>query len=176
MDAALRSAGFEVVPLDWAEFETGTNCFTTIFFTEAWDADHELVEANPDGVGADIVQTLDLTDLFRPGLTEARRQLAEWRRSLLALFDRVELLALPTLPIFPPRLEDLNPETFVPIITEITRHTSLFNAAGTPCVAQPIPCPGSRLPASLQLVGPLRGEELLLTTALEIEAATGPGT
>jgi Asp-tRNA(Asn)/Glu-tRNA(Gln) amidotransferase A subunit family amidase len=172
VDGALRSAGFEVVPLDWAELETGTNCFTTIFFNEVWDVDHELVEANPDGVGADIVQALDMADLFRPGLTEARRQLAEWRRSLLALFDRVELLALPTLPIFPPRLEDLNPETFVPIIIEITRHTSLFNAAGTPCTAQPVPSPGSRLPASLQLVGPPRGEELLLTTALDIEIAT----
>lgn len=50
------------------------------------------------------------------------------------------------------------------------------SAAGTPCIALPVPCPGSRLPASLQLVGPPRGEELLLTTALEIEAATEPRT
>jgi Asp-tRNA(Asn)/Glu-tRNA(Gln) amidotransferase A subunit family amidase len=30
---------------------------------------------------------------------------------------------------------------------------------------------GSRVPASLQLVGPLHGEELLLSTALRVESA-----
>jgi amidase len=58
-----------------------------------------------------------------------------------------------------------------PIVIEITRHTSLFNAAGTPCTAQPVPVDGGELPASLQLVGPLGGEELLLATARVVEAA-----
>jgi amidase len=40
-----------------------------------------------------------------------------------------------------------------------------------PCTAQPVPVAGARIPASLQLVGPLHGEELLLATALRIEAA-----
>ena len=58
------------------------------------------------------------------------------------------------------------------IIIEITKHVALFNAAGTPCTAQPVPVRDNRLPASLQLVGPLGGEELLLTTARNIEDAT----
>jgi Asp-tRNA(Asn)/Glu-tRNA(Gln) amidotransferase A subunit family amidase len=59
----------------------------------------------------------------------------------------------------------------VDIIIQITQYTGLFNAAGAPCTAQPVQAAGSRIPASLQLVGPLRGEELLLATALRIEAA-----
>jgi hypothetical protein len=35
----------------------------------------------------------------------------------------------------------------------------------------PVRAAGSCVPASLQLVGPLRGEELLLSTAQRIEAA-----
>jgi aspartyl-tRNA(Asn)/glutamyl-tRNA(Gln) amidotransferase subunit A len=87
------------------------------------------------------------------------------------LFAQAELLVLPTMPVFPPRLKDLTPDSLVDII-QLTQYTGLFNAAGVPCTAQPVRVAGSRIPASLQLVGPLRGEELLLATALRIEAAT----
>jgi amidase len=171
VDDALRSAELDVVTIDWDSFETGTGCFTTIYFNEIWETDHELVEANPDGVGEDIVQTLAMVDLFRADLEELRHQLSAWRRSLISLFERVELLALPTLPIVPPRLAEITADTLVPTIIDITSHVSLFNAAGVPCTAQPVPAKGSHLPASLQLVGPASGEELLLTTAQRIEAA-----
>jgi amidase len=172
VDEALRAAGLEVVNLDWDGFEMGGNCFTAIYFKEIWEVDHELVEADPDGVGADIAQTMGMVDLFRPGFDQAEAQVAAWRHELFALFDQVELLALPTLPIFPPRLEDVTEESLLPIVIDITRQVSLFNAAGTPCTAQPVQVRGSRLPASLQLVGPLGGDELLLATAATIEAAT----
>jgi len=172
IDQALKTAEFDVVALDWDGFEAGTNIFTAIFLTEAWDTDHALAEAHPGGVGEDIAQLLTLHDLFRPGLAEARAQLAGWRQSLLDLFGQVELLALPTMPVFPPRLTDLTPDSLVSVIIEITQYTGLFNAAGVPCTAQPVLAAGSRIPASLQLVGPPHGEELLLSTAPRIEAAT----
>jgi len=173
VDEALKAAEFEIVTLDWDGFTTGTNIFTTVFLTEAWDTDHALAQARPGSVGEDIHQTLSMVDLFRPGLADARGQLAAWRQSLLELFGQVELLALPTLPVFPPRLEDLTPDSLVNVIIEITQYTGLFNAAGTPCTAQPVRATGTRLPASLQLVGPPRSEELLLATARHVEAAAG---
>jgi amidase len=171
IDRALKTAGFEVVALDWDGFEAGTDIFTTIFLTEAWETDHALAAAHPDAVGQDIAQLLTMNDLFRPGLAGTRAQLGTWRQSLLDLFDQVELLALPTMPVFPPHLEDLTPDSLVDIVIQITQYTGLFNAAGVPCTAQPVPVAGARIPASLQLVGPLHGEELLLATALRIEAA-----
>jgi Asp-tRNA(Asn)/Glu-tRNA(Gln) amidotransferase A subunit family amidase len=60
-----------------------------------------------------------------------------------------------------------------PTVIEITKHVALFNAARVPCTAQPVPVAGNRLPASLQLVGPLGSEELLLTTAEHVEGAVG---
>jgi amidase len=173
VDAALRETELEVVDVEWSDFETGTNAWTTIYFAELWEADHELAERDPQGVGEDVAATIAMADMFRPAADEARQQLEEWRTSLFSLFDRVELLALPTLPVFPPRLDDLNPDTMVPTAIEITRHTALFNAAGTPCTAQPVPTRGSSVPASLQLVGPLRSEELLLATCGVVESAAG---
>ena len=172
VDEALRAAEFEVVTLDWDGMAAGTDCFTTIFLNEVSDVDRKLVETNPDGVGEDVVQVLSMVDLF-PGVDEARGRLIEWRRSLLDLFGRVELLALPTLPMVPPRLDELDSDALVATIIGITSHVSLFNAAGIPGTAQPVPVAGGRLPASLQLVGPHGSEELLLTTAQRVEAALG---
>jgi amidase len=171
IDEALKAAGLEVVTLDWDGFGAGTSIFTAIFLTEAWHTDHALAQAHPDGVGADIAQTLALNDMFSAGLADARAQLAGWRQSLLDLFGQVELLALPTMPVFPPGLTEVTPDSLVNVIIEVTRYTGLFNAAGVPCTAQPVPAAGARIPASLQLVGPPGGEELLLATALRIETA-----
>jgi amidase len=171
VDGALRAAGFEVVLLDWDGLVAGADIFSARYLSEVWDVDHALVDADPDGVGADIVDTLALADHFRPLLADAERRLPGWRRSLFALFERVELLALPTLPVFPPRLDQIGGEAHMPTIVELTRHLSSFNLAGTPCTAQPLPVPGSHLPASLQLVGSLGREDLLLSTAMVVEAA-----
>src|SRR5438067_2130888 len=82
VDEALKNAEFEVVTLDWDGFAAGTQIFTTIFLTEAWDTDHALAEAHPDRVGEDIHQTLGMTEMFRPGLEDASSQLDDWRQSL----------------------------------------------------------------------------------------------
>ena len=173
VDAALAAAGFEVVPLDWEQFEAGGAAFAPIYFAEMWDVDHALVEAHPDDVGGDIAQTVATADMFRSGVDDARQALASWRDELAALFNRVELFALPTLPMFPPRLDEIDENTMFPTVIEITKQVALFNAAGVPCTAQPVPVAGNRLPASLQLVGPSGGEELLLPTAQRVEGAVG---
>ncbi|HJT38160.1 MAG TPA: amidase, partial [Actinomycetota bacterium] len=170
IDDALHAAELEVIPIEMPDWQEGNGAFTTIFLCETWQTDHALAEEHPDGVGEDIKQMLTLAPMFQPMLEDARKQLEAWRAKLLALFDQVELLALPTLPIFPPRIDEI-PEDPTPLVIDITRYTSIFNGAGTPCTAQPVPVKGSPLPASLQLVGPLRSEELLLPTAARIEAA-----
>jgi len=175
IDAALRSAEFEVVTLDWDDFEPGVQAFAPIYFKEMWDLDHELVEQHPDDVGLDVTMTVGAAAMFVDGVDAARQALEQWRQSLRDLFTRVELFALPTLPIFPPRIDGITAESLLPTIIEITHHVALFNAAGTPCTAQPVSTPGARVPASLQLVGPHNSEELLLTTASHVESACVSG-
>ena len=92
--------------------------------------------------------------------------------SLLELLEQVELLALPTIPIFPPRVDQISARTLFPWVVQLSSLTAPFNPAGVPCTAQPIPAAGSSLPASLQLVGPLGSEELLVGAAGQVEQAT----
>jgi amidase len=171
VDAALRAAEFEIVAVEWDELAAGAEAFAAVYFDEMWAVDHALVADHPDEVGADIAQTVAVADMFRPGADDARQAIVAWRARLAELFGRVEVLALPTLPVFPPRLDSINADTMLPTVIEITSHVALFNAAGTPATAQPVPVAAGRLPASVQLVGPHNGEELLLATAQVVEDA-----
>jgi amidase len=170
IDGALRAAEIEVVTIEWDDLAPGVDVFAPIYFAEMCEVDRQLVTDNPDAVGADIAGMVAAADLFLGAVDEARRALVAWREAVFTLFDRVELLALPTLPIFPPRIDEIGLDNLLDVTIEITKHVALFNAAGTPCTAQPVPT-GGRLPASLQLVGPRNAEELLVTTAARVETA-----
>ncbi|HVS68472.1 MAG TPA: amidase [Mycobacteriales bacterium] len=174
VDRALRDAELTIIDIDFDRLAPGADLFAAIYFSEVVECDGRLAEENPNDVGEDILGMLALAPAFATDMNVVRDQLREWRMSVARLFDQVELLALPTLPVFPPRLDEITPENLVEKVIEITAFVSMFNAAGTPCTAQPIRTADSPFPASLQLVGPLGGEELLLTTAMEVEAAAAP--
>ena len=171
VDRALSAAELEVVEIDWADVAAGAELWTAIYFHELWAADHALVDADPEGVGEDIAGMVAMAPAFAAGAEGARAQLVEWRRSLLGLFERVELLALPTMPVYPPRIDQVTPDSLVPLAIELTSHVTPFSAAGVPCTAQPVPT-GGPLPASLQLVGPPSAEGSLLATAQLVESAS----
>jgi amidase len=170
VDDALRASGFEVVAIDLAPFLALVDPFLTIYIAELWEADHHLLET-PEGLGDEVRGLIELGPSFRPLLAEAKAEAARLAASFVELFDRVQLLALPTLPILPPRLDD--PRAGTPDLTvALGSFTPPANVSGLPALAQPIPVAGGHLPASLQLIGPHRGEELLLATGAVVERAT----
>jgi amidase len=173
VDAALAAAELEVVDVDLA-LDLGVEAFAPTYLDEVWAADAELIAAHPDQVGDDIHGLMAAADLFRPGVADARTALATWQAALDAAFEQVELLALPTMPIFPPRVDAIDADSLLPLVIDLTAHVALFNPPGLPATAQPVPVAGHRLPASLQLVGPRDAEDLLLATAATVEAAVLP--
>ncbi|ASW54949.1 amidase family protein [Plantactinospora sp. KBS50] len=101
-------------------------------------------------------------------LAEAMSIRAAWRAEVTAAFSEVDVLALPTLIAAPPLSADYSG-------FPLTQLTAPFNLAGVPALSMPIPSPGFPVPVSLQLVGPMRGEDLLCATGLAIEKALKPG-
>jgi amidase len=171
VDSALAAAGLDVVHLD-LELDLGVSAFTAMYFAEFLDADRGLIESDPDGIGDDVKRMIDLAGLFLTGLEDSVRQREQWIAAITGAFADVELLALPTVPLFPPRIDEI-PADPTELVVALASYTSPFNTAGTPASAQPIPVDGSAWPASLQLVGPAGGEELLVATARVVEAAVG---
>jgi amidase len=112
----------------------------------------------------------DATEVTAAQGEQARLFQQAWKERLAELRQTAPVLVMATVPAFPTLVADGHGFGH-------TRCTAPFNLAGLPALALPVPvAPGSvehRLPASLQLIGPPGGEELLLATAAIIEAAGG---
>ena len=165
IDAALRAAGFEVRPVVSDELTAFTEASLTILEGEAWATNAQLVASAPDRIGDQVRDRLLRGSQIRPErLAAARRQTAEWKRSLERIWGRVDFLAAPTLLGFPSLLEDAAD------MSSLRGLNSVVNAAGVPALALPVPARGP-LPASLQLIGPANAEDRLLAAGSAVERA-----
>lgn len=171
IDRALAAAGFEVEDVEVPGWHTTAAAASPILLAEAWAVDGALLEAHPDQIGENVAALLragsGLTDEM---LAEARKAKGAWQAELAKVFERVELLAAATIPIFPPTVEDADDFT-------LARLTLPVNVAGVPALALPVAAPGAvdgeRIPPSVQLIGPSNSEERLLAAGLRLEGAVG---
>lgn len=167
VDAALAATGWEVVDVelrDWSEADAASR---VVSGTEGAVELGWLVDHHRDGLGDDIVKrVMDSRKIPTERVPWATAVRHAWRTELAALFERYPLLALPTLKVFPPLIED--PEEVHWQLTQLTRP---FNLAGCPALSLPVPTPGSAVPASLQLAASWGGEDVLCAAGAVVEAA-----
>jgi amidase len=160
----LATSEWELEAIDLPEWKTMGIFAGMLLIAEAWVGDRDLVASASSGIGADVIERIQMGSTITPDqVASARERQVEWRRRFDELFTRVDFLALPTLPVFPLDLDE-------PDDTVLTVCNLPVNFAGLPALAVPVPRRGG-LPASLQLVGPEHSEERLLSAGLLLEAA-----
>ena len=166
IDRALGASELDVVEITIDEWSRAYRSSVAILDREAADANRGLLQdPNRRAKLGEVVagRLQEAAQVSAQDVAAARLFQAEWRDLLTAVFARVELLALPTVAFFPPRLEDGTGRHY-------TALTNPVNLAGLPALAQPVPSAGP-IPASLQLVGPPNAEAVLLATGTHIEYA-----
>ncbi|GAA4852922.1 amidase [Pseudonocardia benzenivorans] len=92
---------------------------------------------------------------------------------IAAALEGVDLLAMPTMPVPPVRIADVDDD---PRVALMARHTSPFNQSGHPVISLPAGATPDGLPVGLQLVGHPYADRRLLALAEAAEAALAPGT
>ncbi|MBI1739886.1 MAG: amidase [Candidatus Koribacter versatilis] len=104
----------------------------------------------------------------------ARRELDASRHAIRAIFNEVDVLLTPTVPIPPPAIADLkaHPENLRPAELLILRNTRPFNVWGIPAISIPCGFTKDGLPIGLQLAAPPWREDLVLEVAHAYEQAT----
>jgi Asp-tRNA(Asn)/Glu-tRNA(Gln) amidotransferase A subunit family amidase len=109
-------------------------------------------------------------------LSKAHRVRTAVRRSLAEAFERVDLLAWPTVPAPAPPLENPTvelPSGAYPADYVNPRQGGIANLAGVPAISVPVGSSSEGLPIALQLLGPWGADELLLDAAEALENANG---
>lgn len=98
------------------------------------------------------------------------------RRSLAELFERVDVLAWPTVPAAAPPLDNPTvnlPSGAYPADYANPRQAGIANLAGVPAISVPVGLSSEGLPIGLQLLAAWGRDELLLDCAEALEQATG---
>lgn len=167
IDAAL--SGFPVV--DVAELLPGwrraSPAAGLLLSDEAWAAHARLLADRGHLMSEELRGKLLLgRDSRAEDLAWAAGVRSEWRTEITDALTRVDLIALPVLARAPATLAD-------PTSMYANRFTLPVNLAGLPALALPVPRRDGP-PASLQLLGPAGGEELLLAIGAQIEAGLRP--
>lgn len=169
IDAALAATGLQVTEVDLPGWLAARETCGVLLDYEAARSNRALL-ADPAVralIGPNVLARLTAAETVTlADVRGARGTQPGWRAAMVvALRAAGGLLALPTVPFFPPPVAAAAGMHF-------TAFTNPVNLAGFPALALPIPSSGP-LPASLQLIGPPDSEELLLATGAVIEMTTG---
>ncbi|MGH3302804.1 MAG: amidase [Streptosporangiaceae bacterium] len=167
VDDALARSGLDVAEIDLPGWLAARESCGVILDAEAAESNRVLLD-NPASralIGPNVLARLiSAATVTQEQVTSARADQPRWRQAMAdALTAAGGLLALPTVPFYPPPLT-------APPGLHFTAFTNAVNLAGFPALALPVPSEHS-LPASLQLIGPPGSEDLLLATGAVIEAA-----
>jgi aspartyl-tRNA(Asn)/glutamyl-tRNA(Gln) amidotransferase subunit A len=96
---------------------------------------------------------------------DAQRLRAELRDRLLAVFDEHDVIAMPTVPVVAPPVED-----FAQYLMLLSRNAIPWSFVGFPAISVPVG-PAGALPVGLQLVAPPGGEATLVQVGSALERA-----
>jgi amidase len=169
VDDALARSGLDITEIDLPGWLAARETCGVLLDFEAARSNRVLLAdpARRELIGLNVLARLTAAEDVTPADADgARARQADWRAAVHAAVARAGgLLALPTVPFYPPPLT-------APPGLHFTAFTNPVNLAGFPALALPVPS-GHSLPASLQLIGAPGSEELLLATGAIIEAAVG---
>jgi len=168
IDAALARCGLAVTEAALPGWLAAREACGVIIDAEAVESNRALMTdpVKRDLLSAEVRARLDGGAAVTPDqLAAARAAQPAWRDAMTKALSEVDLLALPTVPFYPPLLTGARGVHF-------TAFTNPVNLSGFPAIALPVPST-QRLPASLQLIGRPGSEALLLATAAIVEATAG---
>jgi amidase len=162
VDRALAGVGCKVQDVELSGWDGAFGAGGGIILGEAWETLNHLLERR-HRLGEDVTQRIELGGSVGPeARASAEAGRASWRAELEGAFSSFELIALPTMPVFPPPPDEVDD-------LRLTALTMPVNVAGLPALVLPVPA--GRLPASIQLLGPAGAEERLLAFGAVLEQA-----
>ena len=166
--------GARVETVDIPDFEAAAQANAVIITADAAEFHRGRLTSMSENFSSDIGERLQMgKDRPLSDYIQARRTQASFRRQMMVMFKKYDILLLPATPV--PALP-LNRDEAVSRAPQLTRFTAPFNLSGLPAIV--LPCgfvirDGKRLPAGLQIVTQAWGEARLLRGAHAFEQAAG---
>ena len=122
----------------------------------------------------------DLAQLIEQGRSTGGVEIAgihherlKFSGSLVKLFQDIDLLLIPTMPVPIPTLTKMSEYGADPnVLLRILRFTAVFDFSGSPTITLPMGMASDQMPLSMQLVGPHLSEDVLVRAAHAFQSVT----
>ncbi|MBI4494226.1 MAG: Asp-tRNA(Asn)/Glu-tRNA(Gln) amidotransferase subunit GatA [Chloroflexi bacterium] len=171
--ATLEGLGAKVEEVSFPEHGQALNAGSVILFAEAASVHETWLRERPGDYGEDVRGRLEQGSLV-PAIDYLRAQRA---RTVVIerfnrLFERVDLILSPSVPVSPPKLDE--PMISVSGITldaraALLRNTRLYDVLGLPALSVPCGFTRAGLPVGLQVAGKAFDEAMVLRLGCALE-------
>jgi aspartyl-tRNA(Asn)/glutamyl-tRNA(Gln) amidotransferase subunit A len=170
IEAALNTIGRAGVHLREVKLRIDED--RTVFRAEAYAYHRQFLEAGADQYHPQTLQRiLSGQNISTLDYQRRRRELDEMRFGAASLFQDIDLILTPTVPIVPPSFAQIEsePSRLRPLELLMLRNTRPFNVLGLPAITIPCGRTGNGLSVGLQIAAAPQGDELLLNAAVKLE-------
>jgi len=176
VEAALQSAlkdlerlGARLIEIEIPSLAIHRAVWLQIATPEAYSYHERHLDEHSELFGADVLARLEpATQLLSIDYVRAQRARTAIKEECRQLFETVDVIVTPTVPIPAPLIEDLNkpwgngPET---ALAALARFTRFFNVAGVPAISIPCGFTSDGLPVGMQIAGRAFDESMVLRVA-----------
>jgi len=174
IDDALGATGFKVVKMSQEftdEWKQAQKDAATVAAVGAWIYDIKFQHESEVTIRTKAVVAVGRLR-FKTAYPAALRAQPAWKNEVRKAFQKVDLIAMPTMKALPPHVPLFGGTVAFEARALALQNTQAVNFAGVPALAIPVPIPNQSIPVtSLQLVGPSRSEADLLNAGRLVEVA-----
>jgi amidase len=173
-ERVLNSLGARVREVRFPAYEKLTSLWISMCSVETAIAHAETYPQRKSEYGPDLAALIDQgRSLSGREVGEINLQRLKFSGGLSSLFDEVDLLLVPTMPIPIPSLDLMREYGEDPdVLLSILRFTAPFDFSGSPTITLPNGMDSNCMPLSMQLVGRHLSEELLVRAGHAFQSVT----
>lgn len=173
-ERVLRGLGATIHEVRFPAYQKLVGQWITMCSVETAAAHVETYPAKKSEYGPDLAKLIE-QGIATKGIEIANIALERMRfsRELSELFEVVDILLIPTMPIPTPSLELMKAYGEDPdVLLGILRFTAPFDFSGSPTLTLPNGFDSASMPLSMQLVGPQLSEDVLVRAGNAFQAVT----
>lgn len=169
-----KSLGARIIPVKFPDYEEAVTAWNLLCAVETAHAHRDSYTANTAVYGPALAQHIEL-GLNTSGLEVANGFIKrlEFSGALTTMFEDIDCLIIPTLPLPVPSLSQMDEYGKDPsVLKSIIKFTAPFDLSGTPTVTLPNGFDMNGLLTSMQLAGPKLSEGILIRVGHAYQTVT----
>jgi amidase len=173
-ERTLADLGAEIREVRFPSYERLVSLWIPMCSVETAEAHLETYPSRKSEYGPDLAQLIEQgRSVSGVEIAAIHHERLKFSGSLATLFEDIDLLLVPTMPMPIPTLAKMSEYGADPgVLLSILRFTAVFDFSGSPTITLPMGMASDQMPLSMQLVGPHLSEEMLARAAHAFQSTT----